>query len=256
MCLGAIAGCGTTRMTDSSRTGTEQLLISNAIDQAVTKLDFRLLAGKTVYFDPQYLDGTVDKGYLISSLRQHILASGCLLQEERAKATYVVEARSGGVGTDTNSLLVGVPQMNLPTVVPGMPTVIPEIPLAKKSNQQAAAKIAVFAYNRVSGERVWQSGVLEARSTSRDLWLFGAGPFQNGSIRKGTTFAGGDLPQVPLVPFGETAVAEDPHLSPGLTPVTDNTSWTEKQENIVRPVGAKVERPRPIVFPTTTDLKK
>jgi hypothetical protein len=233
-------------MTDSSRTATEQLLISNAIDQTVSKLDFRVLAGKTVYFDPQYLDGTVDKGYLVSTLRQHLLASGCLLQEERAKATYVVEARSGGVGTDNNSLLIGVPQMNLPTVIPGQPSSIPEIPLAKKTNQMGAAKIAVFAFNRTTGERVWQSGVLEARSDSRDLWLFGAGPFQNGSIRKGTTFAGGDLPQVPLMPFGETAVAEEPRPAPGLTPVTDNSTFTERQPARVTPVGAKVETPRPL----------
>src|SRR6266404_1993619 len=87
------SGCGTTRMSDTQRTATEQLLISNAVDQVVSQLDFHCLAGKAVYFDPQYLDGAVDRGYVISSLRQQLLASGCVLQEERAKATYVVEAR-------------------------------------------------------------------------------------------------------------------------------------------------------------------
>src|ERR687883_40332 len=91
--LALLAGCGTTRMTDTQRTATEQLLISNAVDQAVSQIDFRCLAGKPVFLDPQYLDGTVDRGYLVSSLRQQLLASGCLLQDERAKATYVVEAR-------------------------------------------------------------------------------------------------------------------------------------------------------------------
>src|SRR5262245_30346366 len=91
----AAVGCGTTRVSDITRTATEQLLISNSVDQAVSEMDFTLLAGKPVYFDPQYLDGVVDKGYIISSLRQHLLASGCLLQDDRARATYVVEARSG-----------------------------------------------------------------------------------------------------------------------------------------------------------------
>src|SRR5262245_36346895 len=93
------AGCGTTRVTDTLRTATEQLLISKAVDEAVATLDFRPLAGKPVFFDSTFLDGTVDQRYLVSSIRQHLLSSGALLQEERAKATYVVEARAGAVGT-------------------------------------------------------------------------------------------------------------------------------------------------------------
>jgi hypothetical protein len=113
--LAVMIGCGTTRMSDTQRTATEQLLISNAVDQAVSQIDFRFLAGRPVYFDPQYLDGTVDKGYVISSLRQQLLASGCELKEDRSKAVYVVEARAGAVGTDRHSLLVGIPQMTVPT---------------------------------------------------------------------------------------------------------------------------------------------
>jgi hypothetical protein len=184
-----LAGCGTTRVSDTPRTATEQLLISHSIDDSVSRLDFRMLAGRRVYLDVQYLDGVTDKGYLISSLRQHLLACGCLLQEERKKATYVVEARSGGIGTDRNDLLVGVPQMTIPSVMPGLPSgMIPEIPLAKKTNRRAVAKIAVFAYNRDSGERIWQSGTVESLSAERNSWLCGAGPFQRGTLIKGTEF--------------------------------------------------------------------
>src|SRR5262245_29920299 len=126
--LALAAGCGTTRQTDTSRSATEMLLVSRAIDRSVGQMDFSVLAGKTVYFDPQYLDSTPDKGYLVGSLRQALLAHGALLQEERAKAAYVVEARAGGLGTDRFSLLVGVPQMNVPALVPGQPSMIPEIP--------------------------------------------------------------------------------------------------------------------------------
>ncbi len=218
---GLAAGCGTTRMTDSSRAATEQLLVSNAVDQSISQLDFRHLAGKKVYFDPQYLDGAVDKGYVVSSLRQHLLASGCLLQEDRGKATYVVEARSGAVGTDRHGVLVGIPQMTVPALVPGQPSQIPEIPVVKKTDQQGVAKIAVFAYNRLTGERVWQSGVLESRSTSKDLWVLGAGPFQNGSIRSGTAFAGEKI----VVPFTGDGTQEP---EPPTTPVTDTAAWTER----------------------------
>lgn len=184
-----LCGCGTTRVTDTTRTATEQLLISRSIDDTVSNLDFRMLSGKRVFLDSQYLDGVTDKGYLISSLRQHMLACGCLLQEERKNSVYIVEARAGSIGTDRNDWLIGVPQMSVPSVMPGVPGgMIPEIPLAKKTNRRAVAKIAVFAYNRKSGEPIWQSGTKEAVCKQRDSWLFGAGPFRRGTLIKGTQF--------------------------------------------------------------------
>src|SRR6266404_9480553 len=59
------SGCGTTRMSDTQRTATEQLLISNAVDQTVSQLDFRFLAGNSVFLDPQFLDNVTDRGYLV-----------------------------------------------------------------------------------------------------------------------------------------------------------------------------------------------
>jgi hypothetical protein len=215
--VGLAMGCGATRMTNTTRTATEQLLISNAVDQAVSQLDFRYLADKPVYLDIQYLDGAVDKGYLVSTLRQHLLASGCCLKEERKDATYVVEARSGGVGTDSYQLLVGIPQMQVPAVVPAQPTQIPEIPFAKKNDQQGIAKIAVFAYNRFTGRPVFQSGSVEALSSARDVWLLGAGPFRKGSIKEGTEFAG-----EPIIPGPEKV--DD---RPVAVAVTAPASWQE-----------------------------
>ncbi len=223
--LGLAVGCGTTRMTDTQRTATEQLLISNAVDKAVSQLDFRVLAGKKVYFDPQYLDGSVDRGYVISSLRQHLLACGCILQEDRSKAMYVVEARSGGIGTDRHSLLVGIPQMTIPTFVPGLPALpaqVPEIPFAKKTEQNGIAKLAVFAYNRQTGHPVWQSGVIESVSTAKDLWLLGAGPFEHGTLRPGTGFAGEPLPLPTFVRNDDEAKPMPPVLL-----VTQSATWPE-----------------------------
>jgi hypothetical protein len=51
----------------------------------------------------------------------------------------------------------------------------------------------VFAYHRESKHVVWQSGISESRSTSRDTWILGAGPFQRGTIYEGTHFAGTKL---------------------------------------------------------------
>jgi hypothetical protein len=220
--LALAAGCGTTRVTNTQRAATEQLLVSNAVDQSVSQLDFRALAGKTVYFDAQYLASGPDQGYVVSSLRQQLLACGCLLQENRAQATYVVEARSGGIGTDQHSLLFGVPQMNVPSVVPGQPSLIPEIPLAKRVDQRGVAKIAVFAYNRRTGRPVWQSGVVHAEGTSKDTWVLGAGPFRRGTLGEPTDIVGQQV-SIPLLSGKEGGKEE----SAPVLAVTRPAAWPE-----------------------------
>jgi len=162
---------------------------------------------------------------VVSSLRQQLLASGCLLVENRTQATYVVEARSGGIGTDQCQLLFGVPQMNLPSVLPGQPSLIPEIPLAKKTDQKGVAKIAVFAYNRRTGRPVWQSGVVQSDSTLKDTWVLGAGPFRRGTLGEATEFAGQEI-TIPLLSGKEGGKEE---AAPVL-PVTRPAAWEEPPE--------------------------
>ena len=192
-----ISGCGTTRMSDTLRTGTEQILLSAAIDRSISEMDFSILNGKDVYFDPQYLKGVSDEGYIVSSIRQRLLAEGVFLKAIRDEATYVVEARAGAVGTNRQDVLIGIPQTSLPTgaLAVGAPSVIPEIPFAKKTLQKGVAKIAVFAYNQTTGQAVWQSGASPITADARDTWVFGTGPYQRGSIYTGASFAGQRVPK-------------------------------------------------------------
>ncbi len=188
-----VVGCATTRSTDTPRTATEQLLLSTAIDKAINRLDFRALDEKRVYFDPQYLQGVSDERYVISALRQHLLASGAALCEKRDDAEIVLEARSGGVGTDRNELMVGLPQMPVPQIVPGVPmpiSVVPQMTLARKSKQRAVAKIAVFAYNRETGRPLWQSGTVPMIADTSETWLLGVRPFQRRTLINGRSREG------------------------------------------------------------------
>jgi hypothetical protein len=193
-----LTGCGTTRMTDSPRAATEMLLVSQAADNAVAQIDFSPLTGKTVFLDATGIEKEViDKGYLVSLVKQQLVAAGALLYDDKLRAEYIVDLRAGGLGTDRHSVLVGTPAVQLPSVLPGLPTNIPEIALMKKSDQRAVAKIAVFAYNRISGRAIWQSGTAEATTHVKDTWVFGTGPFSTGTIRKHTELAGEPLPTIP-----------------------------------------------------------
>jgi hypothetical protein len=222
------AGCGTTKWSDTARTATEQLLISDSMDRAVSKLDFRAVAGKRVYLDSSPLSGVTDSTYLVSLLRQHMLAQGCLLKEDREQADYVVEVRAGAVGTDRREVVFGVPATNVPEVVPvhGVPSSIPEMTLAKKTEQRAVTKIAVFAYNRHTGRPVWQSGVVPVESKAKDVWLLGAGPFQRGTIYEGTEFAGEKI-AIPLIAPGEENSGRLGQVS-----VADEAYFAEPQEQL------------------------
>ena len=188
-------GCGATRSTDTNRTATEQLLVSDAIDRAVQSVNVQSLTGQSVFLDDSRLGEVVDRNYLVSTLRQHLLATGCMLRDKREDADFIVEARAGAVGTDRNDLLFGVPSMNVPQIplVQPVPAAIPEIPFAKRRDQRGIAKIAVFAYHRETGMPVWQSGIAQEQSSSNDVWILGAGPFQRGTIHEGTSFAGKQL---------------------------------------------------------------
>ena len=234
--LAGFVGCGTTRSSDTKRTATEQVLISDAIDRAVVALKVHRLSGQSIYFDDRYLYDAVDSGYLISSIRQHLLANGCILKDERSEADFVVEGRSGAIGTNRHDLLFGIPSTNVPQIFPlqGIPAAIPEVPFAKRRDQRGVAKIALFAYHRETGRPVWQSGIALQESTLNDVWVLGAGPFQHGTIREGASFAGqqidgssgqGESPKMASI-SKETTFANPAALTGGLRriPATEDSA--------------------------------
>ena len=155
-----------------------------------------LSAGKNVTF--------VNVPYVVSSLRNQLIAAGCLLVETRTDAEIVLEPRLGALGTDAHEVSYGVPSNNLlnqaASMMPAAPPVptIPEISFARKNDQTGAAKVFVFAYDAQTGGRIWQSGLSVARSTAQESWYFGVGPFQSGTVFESPRFVGARL-KVPLV---------------------------------------------------------
>jgi hypothetical protein len=200
-----LLGCGATK----SFTATEQLLMSDAVDSTIAKMDFRALGGHKVFLDTTYVVGTgkvipgvampinlINSDYVISALRQQLTAAGCMLVDSREAAEIICEARCGALGTDGHTVTYGIPANNFlnsaSAVIPGTPTLpsIPELSVAKREMKSAAAKVSVFAYDRETREPLWQSGIAQAGSSARDTWILGIGPLQYGNIYKGTRFAG------------------------------------------------------------------
>ena len=244
----ATAGCGTSKWTDTGRSATEQLLITDAMDRAVSDLEFRALAGKTCFIDATPLKRISDSEYLVSCLRQHMFASGCMVKDNKAEADYVVEVRAGAVGTDRHDVLYGVPAVNVPSVVPvtGIPSQIPEMPFIKKTDQRAVVKLSLFAYHQKTGRPIWQSGAVPEESDAKAVWVFGAGPFQRGTIFDGMEFAGDKL-DMPLVDIyrpenNHVSVADEAYFADP----TKNVAPEEKIETAVAATDKKKAESKPV----------
>lgn len=191
-----LLGCGTTR----SYTATEQLLMSDAVDATVAKINFTPLAGKKVFLDTAYMKMTkapnvlLDTDYVLSSIRQQMIAAEVHLVDTKDEAELVAEPRLGTMGLDGNSVTYGVPATNMisgAAALAGSPLPsIPEMSIGRREAKMGAAKVAVFAYKRDTREPYWQSGIARSSSTSRDTWFLGIGPWQQGTIYEGTRFAG------------------------------------------------------------------
>ena len=187
------AGCGTTKFSDTTRTATEQLLISSAMEDAVDEFNFYPLSGRKVFMKSDGVSAT-DKEYLLTLLRQQLAANGVLLQEKQEDADYVLEVATGTVGTDRYELIYGTKETTVPGFLAGGGTAIPEIALIKRTDQQAKVKLTMWAYNIKTGAIVWQSGQKNSTSSVRDRWVLGVGPIRNSSFSDTTQIGGDDVP--------------------------------------------------------------
>jgi hypothetical protein len=102
--------------------------------------------------------------------------------------------------------------------------------LVKRTDQRGVARVSLFVYNRTTGRIVWQSGLVPEESKARATWVFGSGPFQRGSIHKGTKFAGDRL-SIPLIDLDKKPIEQRSPVS-----VAEQAFFVEpvEQESVAR----------------------
>ncbi|MBS0204477.1 MAG: hypothetical protein JSS49_16355 [Planctomycetes bacterium] len=173
-----LSGCTTARQSNTARTAREQLLISNAVDQSLAKVDFAAFQGQRVLVEEKYLDCT-DKGYVVGTIRHRLMMNGATIAPKPEEADVVLEIRSGAVGTDNADSYLGIPQI----VLPGMLT-LPEVKLVTRTRQSALAKIGLVAYDAKSHQLLGAGGVSSSLADDNNLFVLGIGPFQSGTARE------------------------------------------------------------------------
>lgn len=173
-----LSGCASTVTSNTARTAKEQMLLSNAVDHSLNKVDFTPLYNQKVFVDEKYLN-CVDKEYVVGSVRHRVMRAGGKLMDKLEDADVVMEIRSGGVGTDTTEQFLGTPEIALP----GMLTV-PEVRLVERKSQFGYSKIGLVTYDAKSKEVLGDGGVALAQSDDNNWTVFGVGPFQEGSLKR------------------------------------------------------------------------
>jgi len=160
-----LSGCTTTKKTDTSRTATEQLLLSTAADRALQSANLWLFANRKVFLDAAYFD-SYDSKYVIGTIRDALSRAGAMMEDSASNSDIIIEARSGALAIDSSDTLFGIPAFAAPVPLAGS-LQIPEVAFYKAERQQSIAKIALLAFARGSREHIYSSGSLDGQSNDR-----------------------------------------------------------------------------------------
>ena len=135
------AGCSTRNFTNTPRTAIEQLLLSAAVDRAVEKINIPQIAGQKTYLDFANLKA-YDAEYITTALRARFAQLGAVLVEKPDQAACIAQISSGALGTEYKSTLLGIPSIP----IPGSPTPLPELALARGIEQTGIVKLLLFIH--------------------------------------------------------------------------------------------------------------
>ena len=144
-----LSGCVTDRQTDTPRTATEELLISDAADRAAQDITGTMPGGSKLFLDTSNFDAT-DGKYAIGAIREALLRRRDDLVDKKTDADAVVEVRSGALATNDHETLIGVPSFGVPLPLAGTLNT-PKIALYDKTTQLGVAKFAATATDAKTG---------------------------------------------------------------------------------------------------------
>jgi hypothetical protein len=173
----SLAGCiGNIRETTSPRSATEMLLISTAAQRAVLQYEAETLAGRKVFIDMTNFD-SIDKGYVVSALRDHLATHGAIIVAAQADSDVVLEVRNGGLGIYDGAFTLGVPPM--PIGAPGIPAamVSPPLYVFSRKTSQGWAKFDFWTYDPKTMLYLNHTPSRWGSAFYNQWFVFGLGPF-------------------------------------------------------------------------------
>lgn len=157
-----VCGCASSLVTNPPRSATEQLLLSGSADRAMASVNLGIFSGRTAYLDLTYFD-SYDSKYAEGEIRDALFRAGALLVNNATNADVIIEARSGALAIDNDTILFGIPNMSVPIPL-SVPIEIPEVAFYKTQTQHSYAKFALLAYVNQSRAHIYSSGPLVGKA--------------------------------------------------------------------------------------------
>lgn len=133
-----------------ARTATEELLISDAAEDAATQLKIKIPADRKCYLDTTNFEGT-DAKYAVSAIRQKLMEQGIALMESREQADTIIEIRAGALSIDSRGRQINLPAIPVDKIIPGIQTPLSYNQWTQKIDE-GVAKISAFAYDKATGK--------------------------------------------------------------------------------------------------------
>lgn len=149
--LALLSGCATMRMTYPERSATEELLITDAAEDAAAQIALSIPRDKLYYLDAVNMD-SVDGHYALSSIREKLMEQGFHIMETRESATAIIEVRSGALSIDSHGTTIIIPVIPAESVIPHLPTKTPNsFYSAGKTIDEGYAKFTMFVWDKSTG---------------------------------------------------------------------------------------------------------
>lgn len=126
------------------------------------QVDIPQVRGKRVYVSEAYLD-SYDSLYVVGSIRAALSENDALLVNSEDEAEIILEARSGALGIDFSSSLLGLPSVLV--IIPGAGSVeLPTVALYQAKRSDSVTKLSFLAYEVDTGKRVYSGDVMAGKS--------------------------------------------------------------------------------------------
>ena len=136
--------------------------MSTVTDHALLTADLSIFSGRRVFLDTNYFN-SYDSQYVIGTIRDALNRAGAILEDNATNSDVIIEARSGGLATDSSATMIGIPALSAPVPLSGGLST-PEVAFYKSERQHALAKFALLAIGRKSRKHVYSSGPLDGKS--------------------------------------------------------------------------------------------
>ncbi len=140
--LSFAVGCSSRLVTNPSRSAIEMMLLSGAVDKALSRFSMPEFSNRKVFVDFTNL-AAYDVEYVRAATRARVCEMGAILVDSADESDYVVEVASGALSIEFKENVIGLPALP----VPNAPVPLPEAPLSRSTEQTGIFKLFIFVHS-------------------------------------------------------------------------------------------------------------